>query len=257
MSTSTDILVLFYGTVAGLATLGGIFLMNKNRDFAVKNTAYLNSFAAGLIVALVFFHLMPEAAELTEYAFGGIFAGFLIFFVLENVIILHSGSEIHFHQHEVADDHPHAHTSSKRLGLMAFSGLGFHSLIDGIILGVGFELSAEIGLLAALAVISHEVPEGITSFTLIYESMPNRAGSLSVLVALATPVGAILSIIFLNEGLNTSVIGILLAIVAGTFLYVAASDLIPQTHAEHNFRNLGAFLTGALFVIAVSSILRI
>jgi ZIP family zinc transporter/zinc and cadmium transporter len=255
MATSTDILVLFYGTVAGAATLAGIFLVSKNRDFASKNANYLNSFAAGLIVALVFFHLMPEAVELTEFAFAGIFIGFLVFYILENVIILHSGSEVHFHQHDEADDHPHAHTSSKRLGLMAFSGLGLHSFIDGVILGVGFELSPEIGFLAAIAVISHEVPEGITSFTLIYESMPEKARLLSVLVAVATPVGAFLSIIFLGEGLNTLFIGLLLSIVAGTFLYVAASDLIPQTHAENNLQNLAAFLVGAVFILAVSAIL--
>ncbi|MHA2031287.1 MAG: hypothetical protein ACW99Q_18065 [Candidatus Kariarchaeaceae archaeon] len=67
-------------------------------------------------------------------------------------------------------------------GIMAFSGLVFHSLIDGIIIGVGFEINMEIGLLAAIAVISHEVSEGITSFALINETLPSKATILSIIV---------------------------------------------------------------------------
>ncbi|MFX0014940.1 MAG: ZIP family metal transporter [Promethearchaeota archaeon] len=243
--------ILFYGTLAGLATLIGIYVMEKNQDWALKNSHYINSFAAGLILSLVIFHLIPEAVELSNLAsYPALFAGFFMFYLLENFIVIHSGSEIHYCLDE--DDQKQSnHHYASRLGLMAFSGLAFHSLIDGIIIGLGFELSAEIGFLAAIAVIMHEVPEGVTSFALINRSMPSQSKLLSVIVAVATPAGALFSLIFIGN-LTEVLIGILLALAAGTFIYVAASDLIPETHSANNLQNLIAFLFGAIFIFGIS-----
>lgn len=242
--------VIFYGVIAGLATLSGIYVMGKNQEWALANSHYVNSFAAGLILALVFFHLIPEAVELSEgnSAFIALFLGFFSFFLLETFIVIHSGSEIHYCLDEDEDASSH-HLS--QLGIMTFSGLAFHSLLDGIIIGVGFELSAEIGFLAAIAVILHEVPEGVTSFAIINRGMPDKAKILSIIVAIATPVGAILSLFFIGN-LSESLIGFLLALAAGTFIYVAASDLIPGAHASNNLQNLAAFLLGAIFIYIIS-----
>ena len=253
MSTH-EITVLFYGSLAGLATLLGIMLIKQTRDWAIKNSNYLNSFAAGLLLALVFLHLLPEATELSEIAPQVIFLGFFGFYVLENFIMIHSGTELRYC---IDEEEPHSHMLPTT-GIMAFSGLALHSLIDGIIIGVGFEVSTEVGLLAAFAVITHEVPEGITSFALINETHPSKALMLSIIVGIATPIGALLSLLFIhNPGLQLpeSTIGILLALGAGTFLYVAASDLIPETHRRNqSLRNLGAFLIGVLLIILISLI---
>ena len=250
-----EISIIFYGTIAGLATLTGIYVMRRNQEWALKNSHYVNSFAAGLIMALVFFHLMPEAIELSNSAFyPALFIGFFIFYLLENFIVIHSGSEIHYCLDEDEEGSATHHYAS-RMGMMAFSGLAFHSLIDGIIIGVGFELQeitgTEIGFLAALAVILHEIPEGVTSFAIINKTMPDKSKILSIIVAIATPIGAIISLLFIGT-LTESLIGILLALAAGTFVYVAASDLIPETHASNNLQNLAAFLIGALFIYGIS-----
>jgi ZIP family zinc transporter/zinc and cadmium transporter len=243
-----EISVIFYGTLAGLATLFGIYVIRRNQEWALNNSHYVNSFAAGLILALVFFHLMPEAIELSELAFyPALFIGFFAFYLLENFIVIHSGSEIHYCLDE---DEVGVHHKS-RIGVMAFSGLAFHSLIDGLIIGVGFELSMEIGFLAAMAVILHEMPEGVTSFAIINEVMPDKSRILSVIVAIATPLGALFSLLFVSA-LSESMIGILLALAAGTFIYVAASDLIPQTHEKNNFQNLIAFIVGAFLIYGIS-----
>ncbi|UCG00856.1 MAG: ZIP family metal transporter [Candidatus Heimdallarchaeota archaeon] len=245
-----EISILFYGTLAGLATLFGIYVIRRNQEWGLKNSHYVNSFAAGLILALVFFHLMPEAVELSELAFyPALFVGFFAFYLLENFIVIHSGSEIHYCLDEDDDDSGTHHTS--RIGVMAFSGLAFHSLIDGIIIGVGFELSVEIGFLAAMAVILHEMPEGVTSFAIINEVMPDKSKILSVIVAIATPFGALFSLLFIGV-MSESMIGILLALAAGTFIYVAASDLIPQTHEKNNLQNLIFFIIGALLIYVMS-----
>lgn len=241
-----EITVLFYGCLAGIATLLGIYLMRKKQEWAIKRSHYVNSFAAGLILAIAFFHLIPEAVELSEIAAPVIFLGFFLFYMMENFLVIHSGSELHYHP----NDPCLSHTSSVT-GVMAFSGLVLHSLIDGIIIGVGFELSTELGLLAAFAVISHEVPEGITSFALINETMPEKASLLSAIVAIATPIGALFSLLFI-QNLSDDIIGILLGLAAGTFIYVAASDLIPHTHGNQNFRTLISFLVGAILIILLS-----
>ncbi len=237
-----EITVLFYGTLAGIATLLGIFLMRKKQEWAIKRSRYVNSFAAGLILALAFFHLIPEAVELSVIALPVIFIGFFLFYLLENFLVIHSGSELHYHPGEPCLTHTTAIT-----GFMAFSGLVLHSLIDGVIIGVGFELSTELGILAAFAVISHEVPEGITSFALINETIPDKSLGLSIIVAFATPIGALISLLFIGS-LSEDYIGILLAIAAGTFIYVAASDLIPQTHGAQNIRTMISFIIGAIVI---------
>ncbi len=243
-----EITVLFYGSLAGIATLLGIILMRKKQEWAIKRSQYVNSFAAGLILALAFFHLIPEAAELSEMAFPVIFIGFFLFYTMENFLVIHSGSELHFHEENPCLEH-----TAPVTGVMVFSGLVLHSLIDGIIIGVGFELSTELGILAAFAVISHEVPEGITSFALINETIPEKSTILSILVALATPVGSIISLLFIRS-LAEPIIGILLGIAAGTFIYVAASDLIPQTHGSQNFRTLTSFAIGAIVILLITLI---
>ena len=243
-----EITVLFFGTLAGLATLSGIVLMRSKQKWAIDRSQYVNSFAAGLILALAFFHLIPEASELSEVAFPVIFLGFFSFYMLENFIVIHSGSELHFHESDPCLQH-----TSEINGVMVFAGLSLHSLIDGVIIGVGFELGTEIGILASLAVIAHEVPEGVTSFALINETLPDKSLLLSLVVALATPIGALISLMFI-QSLTDNMIGILLALAAGTFIYVSASDLIPQTHGTQNLKTMVSFLLGAVVIVLISFI---
>jgi ZIP family zinc transporter/zinc and cadmium transporter len=246
--TDFEITVLFFGTLAGLATLTGILLMRSRQKWAIDRSQYVNSFAAGLILALVFFHLMPEASELSSIAFPVVFLGFFSFYLLENFIVIHSGSELHFHESDPCLQH-----ASETNGVMAFAGLSLHSLIDGVIIGVGFELGSEIGILAALAVIAHEVPEGVTSFALINKTLPKKSLILSLIVAIATPIGALISLVFI-QSLDDNMIGILLALAAGTFVYVSASDLIPQTHGTQNLKTMFSFLLGAVLIVLISLI---
>jgi zinc transporter ZupT len=147
--------IIIYSAIAGLSTLLGIAMVIINEERVVRYSHYVNSFAAGLILGVAFFHLFPESLELSENALLYIFLGFLVFYLLENLMVLHSGSEIHFK----GKRNPQ-HTK----GMVMFSGLFFHSLLDGIIIGVGFEIDPKVGLLTSLGIILHEVPEGVTAF---------------------------------------------------------------------------------------------
>ena len=88
--------ILFYSSIAGLSTILGIILVILNEKLVLKYSHYVNSFAAGLILGVAFFHLFPESLELSDNALLFILIGFLVFYLLENVMVLHSGSEIHF-----------------------------------------------------------------------------------------------------------------------------------------------------------------
>ncbi|MFW6115319.1 MAG: ZIP family metal transporter [Thermodesulfobacteriota bacterium] len=209
--------IIFYSAVAGLSTIVGIALVLVGETWVVRYSHYVNSFAAGLILGVAFFHLFPESLELSEHALAFIFLGFLVFYLLENVMVLHSGSEIHFSK-----------KNNPRLakGMVMFSGLFFHSLIDGVIIGVGFEVDPKLGLLTALGIISHELPEGVTSFSLLVTSIERKSAIvMAVFVALATPLGAVLSLSFIG-GLAESTVGCLLAMAGGSFLYQTSPGII-------------------------------
>ena len=240
--------IILYSTIAGLSTILGIIMVMYKEEWVFKHSHYVNSFAAGLLLGIAFFHLFPESLELSEDALLFIFIGFLLFYLLETVLVIHSGAEIHF-----GEKHDPHHAK----GMVMFSGLFLHSLLDGIIIGVGFQIDPKLGLLTSLGVILHELPEGVTSFSLLISSIKRRTAlKLSIAVALATPLGAVISLTFLG-GLSKAMVGLLLAMAGGSFLYVGASDLIPETHEEKGFRNAGFLLLGVLFLYSLSRVVKV
>ncbi|SPD74653.1 putative Zinc transporter ZupT [uncultured Desulfobacterium sp.] len=240
--------IILYSAIAGLSTIVGIILVFFYETLVIRYSHYVNSFAAGLILGIAFFHLIPESLHLADDAMDYVFFGFLIFYLLESFIVIHSGAEIHYRE-KINPLH--------QKGIIMFSGLFFHSLIDGIIIAVGFGTSQKLGLLTSLGVIAHELPEGATSFSLMINSMQRRTALLlSAAVALATPVGAIGSLIF-ARGLSEVTIGILIAMAAGSFLYIGASDLIPETHEENGLINACFLISGVTILYVLSKMLMI
>jgi ZIP family zinc transporter/zinc and cadmium transporter len=215
-----------------------------NEKWTLRNSHYVNSFAAGAILAIAFFHLLPESVELNKGALLFVLAGFLALYALESVVVIHSGSEIHFHeQHEQG-----AHTK----GMVIFSGVLTHAIIDGTIIGVGFEIDETLGLVTALGIILHKLAEGATTFAILINAMARRrALILSLVVASATFFGALLTFLFVKD-LSEPTMGALLAIAGGTFLYISASDLIPETHRGQGFRQALVLFLGVIFMAFIS-----
>ncbi len=236
--------VLLFSFLAGLATLSGIFLIVKREKWAQQNLIYLISFSAGVLLSFSFIHLLPEALDQNQNAFFITLISFLVFYILEHALTLHTCKE-------KGECLPH-----ETFTLVSWVGLFIHSLIDGVVIGAGFEVSFALGILSTLAVLLHELPEGISSMAvMLYGGYNVREASIySTWVALATPVGAILSFLALR---NTSfeVLGFLLAIAAGSFLYVAASDLIPEIHKKSRVLNIFLTLLGALVPFIASLLL--
>src|SRR4030043_40221 len=234
--------IIFYSALAGLATILGMIMVILKEEWVLRNSRHVHSFAAGLILGIAFFHLFPESLTLTGNPMTFIFTGFLIFYLLEHMMVLHSGSEIHY-----KEKHNPQHTKA----MVMFSGLFFHSILDGLIIGVGFEIDSTIGILTSLGVIMHEFPEGVTTYSLLVNKIKRKlAFNLSIAVALATPIGALISLTFLG-GLSETTIGVLLAMAGGSFLYIAATDLIPETH-EEGLTSVIALFSGVLFLYILS-----
>ena len=227
-----------YSTFAGLATLLGVFFILKKESWAKRNSFYLISFSAGVILTIGFLHLLPEAIENTRYAFHTILFTILGFYTLEHVMVIHHCNE------EDCDVHT--------LSSVAVAGMIFHSLLDGFIIGVSFEASAKIGIVAAFGVLLHKIPVGLSVTSMLLHDNIERAKVLrfGILIALATPVGAILSF-FITRQMPPQALGILLAISAGSFVYLGASDLLPETHKkQHKSNILMVFLGVGIILVA-------
>lgn len=223
-----------YSTLAALGLMVGAVLIVKGEAWIKQFLPLAISFAAGTLLGVAFFDLLPEAHHMAEglNIFPWVLASFIAFYFLENMLHYHS-------HHHVGHHHP--------VGLVAFIGMAFHSLIDGIIIGVGFEVSHTLGLVTTLGLLAHQIPSGIaiTSILLHAGYSKRKAFSHAGMVALATPVGAVATSVALR-GMTEQTVGLLLAVASGSFLYVAASDLIPESHAAKHA------LTGVLLLAGVA-----
>ncbi len=192
------------------------------------------SFGAGLLLGLAFLHMLPESSHLIGDRFGIWFLlGFVILLVLERFVMIHACEEHGCHYHTV--------------GITAFLGLTVHGLIEGLALGSSIVLPP-LAFLVLLAIVSHKGPSGIALTSIL--RMSGRSTSQIVLfnlgVALSGPLGLLLAYAFMKTAQIEETSGALLALSAGTFLYIGGCDLLPELHrtGEEKFKRLVAFLFG-------------
>jgi len=195
------------------------------------------SFAAGVLLGAAFINIIPEAIHFNPDALTYVLVSILFLYIIEQRISFHT----------CHDEECEGHSNQK--GIFWSSGLGFHSLLDGIIIGAGFEASYSIGIIATLGILMHKFPAGISLFSMLLHDgyKKSKALTYSIYVALATPLGAIISLLFLKN-INQNVLGIFLAIAGGTFIYIGATDLIPETHKKLNNLNVPFVLLGAFII---------
>jgi len=234
------IIIIIFSFTAGMSTLAGTFLVIKYESWTKKNLIFLLSLATGVILGTVFFDLLPEAIEHHEKALTFAFLSIIALYLLEQRIIIHS----------CHDEHCTAHHAK---GMVTIFGLSLHSLIDGVIIGTGFSASPLLGIITSLGVIAHEIPEGVSIFSILrYNGMEKKnALKYSLLVAIATPIGALFSFLMLKN-IAEDQLGIWLAFAAGSLLYIGASDLIPETHKKPHKLNFVFFILGAVLIYLIS-----
>lgn len=199
--------------------LGGLFAL-KLRD----KLHLIIGFSAGAIVGVAFFDLLPEAISLgslrydpaTILSVSGI--GFVAYLVLDRLILLHGHEET-----------PQTMQSRSTAGA---GSLSLHSLLDGIGIGLAFQVSAPVGIIVAAAVLTHDFSDGINTVSFILKGGGTKQAAFQWLIidALAPVLGVGLTRFFT---IQESSLALLLALFAGFFLYIGAGELIPESHHAH------------------------
>ena len=182
-------------------------------------------FSAGAVIAVALFDLLPESLELASGSFDIktvtllIAGGFSLYLILDRFFSLHA------HDENKCDNPSH---SSK----LSATALIFHSLLDGVGIGLAFKVSPAVGFVVAAAVLAHDFSDGINTVNIIFKNKGEQKQAMCYLIAdaLAPAVGVVSTIFF---SVSESTLGLILAVFTGFFLYIGASDLIPESHHHH------------------------
>jgi len=194
----------------------------------------LISYAVGALLGAVFLEILPHAFQMSgspERTAGVILAGILLFFVLEKLVLWR---HCHVEQCEAHDPpaapNPAHHHDHGRSGMMIMIGDTFHNFVDGILIAAAFLANHELGVVTAIAIIAHEVPQEVGDFLILLHSgySKSQALLLNLLSSAAMVVGGVLAY-FALQPLQQG-IPYLLALAAASMLYVSVADLIPGLH---------------------------
>ena len=223
--------VLLWIVVASLA--GGVLSVVAAAAFAFNARAahvpVLISYAVGALLGAVFLDILPHAfgmADSIEQIAATILIGILLFFVLEKLVLWR---HCHEDQCEAHEAQPALHDRG-RSGMMIMIGDTFHNFVDGILIAAAFLADVQLGLVTAIAIIAHEVPQEIGDFLVLLHSGYSKryALALNVLSSLAMMAGGVLAYFALQT--MQQWIPLLLALAAASMIYVSVADLIPGLH---------------------------
>jgi zinc and cadmium transporter len=225
--------------IAGAVTTSGIVAIRRFETWARENTTYFACFAAGVLIAVSFLHIVPTSFAMSPQAPVYLFAGYMFMHVFNRFLTAY------------VCDKPG--TAEYALGLVPLIGIGFHSFLDGFIYSIGFSVSTLTGGLVALGMVLHEFPEGIVTYTLLVRSgfSERRSFQLAFLAAaLTTPLGTLASYPLINR-IDAPSLGLLLALSAGALVYVGATHLLPRAEREPRRFSLIALAAGVLVAIGI------
>lgn len=235
--------ILFACISAVAAEVGGYLALNNR-----KNLNLMLGFTAGALLGLVAFDLLPEIFEIVEkqnldslWPMLGLVVGFLLFHAVERLILIHHSSESKYPVHH----HPHVGFAS------AFALIG-HSFLDGMSIGLAFQVDNSVGIVVAIAVIGHRFADGFNgvNLMLMHKNTTSQARAVLAVVAVAPVVGAVSTLFFT---LSESVLAVYLGFFAGFLIYIAASDILPQAHGNGSSRKtIGFTVLGAIFILVIT-----
>lgn len=220
------LLIIPYALAAFFSTLAGGLLALKFDD----RLHFILSFTAGVLLGVVAFDLIPEIFEMAEElkldpmnAMIALVAGFLAFHSLEKYFAFH-----HVRETKFAHGHRHRHPG---IGFLSAGALAAHSLIDGMGMGLAFQVSAATGAVVALAVISHAFCDGINTVGLMLVNKNTRRRALAMLlIDAAAPVLGVTAAMLLQ--VPPPMLMIFLGFFAGFLLYIGAADILPEAHSR-------------------------
>ncbi|HEY2937105.1 MAG TPA: ZIP family metal transporter, partial [Gaiellaceae bacterium] len=196
----------------------------------------------GIVVAVALFHVLPEAIEhVGDPSRVGLLvgAGFVAFFLAERALVLHHRDE------------PEQARAHSRVGALGAAGLSLHSFIDGLGIGLAFGLDTATGLLVFLAVVSHDFADGFNTVSFVLRQSNDRRQARRWLLAdsIAPLVGATVGV---TLHVSEHDLGQLLAVYAGFFLFMGATDLLPHAHEHPSRRRVAVTLAGFVGIFLLS-----
>ncbi|MGZ8715533.1 MAG: ZIP family metal transporter [Gaiellaceae bacterium] len=208
---------------------GGLFALRLRGSVGV-----LIALSGGVVVGVALFDVLPEAfANLGNPQHVGWLAGvgFLVFFVAARALVLH---------HRDDDEHVHAHA---QVGAFGAAALSAHSFVDGLGIGFAFHVSNATGFIVFLAVVSHDFADGLNTVGFILRQSNDRDAAMRWLIvdSLAPLLGAIVGSLI---AISSHSLGVLLALYAGFFLAMGATDLLPQAHAHPSWKRIALTVAG-------------
>jgi len=232
--------------VSLISFVGAVTLVLSERRVK-KILLVLVGFAAGTLIGGAFLHLLPESIEKSEETsniFLSVIIGFVVFFLLEKLLWRHC----------------HEKTCPIRtFAYLNLFGDSVHNFIDGLVMAASFVVSIPLGMTTTLAIAAHEIPQELGDFgVLVFGGLkPRKALMLNFITALTAVVGGITGY-YLYPYIGSGMI-FLLPFAAGGFLYIAASDLVPELHKETNtirtVLSFSSFLVGIILMWATKAIL--
>jgi zinc and cadmium transporter len=251
------------GTLA--AGIGSVWLAAA-LSFGVlaRYTQHMLSLAAGALLGTAFLHLLPEAFESAvapQALFVTLLVGVVFFFLLDKAELWHHGHEHHHdvdaaggehHEHEPGHGHAHAHSHGPiSRGWTVLAGDSVHCFGDGILIASAFVADLRLGLIAALAVLAHEVPHHMGDLAVLRVSSGTRQAAL-VKVTLAGAITALGGLVgYWLVDLLRAYITYFLVVASSSFIYVALADLIPQLQKRLSLRETLAQIAWLLAGIAL------
>ena len=233
MSTLT-LIVLFTAACGALSALiaGSFMLLPAARRNALL--PHLVSFATGALLGAALLALLPHALETEVGAHGiglALAGGIIGFFILEKFVLWR-----HCHVDACEAHGPQEHHRARASATLILWGDAFHNTLDGVLIAAAFLIDAHLGIVTAVAVFAHEIPQEVGDLAILLNGgmSRQRALALNVAVSLASVAGAVIAYFLLAEALE--VLPYALAIAAASFLYIAVADLIPGLHRRVDAR---------------------
>lgn len=264
------LLAIILGTLA--AGIGSVWLAAwLSFGIVSRYTQHMLSLAAGALLATAFLHLLPEAFEggiEPHNLFVTLLVGLLFFFLLDKAELWHHGHEHHHGEHPAHDHHQHAHAHNHTHnhdhsgtpqekssgGWAILAGDSVHCFGDGVLIASAFMVELQLGIVAALAVLAHEVPHHMGDLVVLRETSGNKQAAI-LKVSLAGAVTALGGIAgYLLLGSLSSLLPYMLAIASSSFIYVALADLIPQLQKRLSSRETAAQIVWLVSGIALVSV---
>jgi zinc transporter ZupT len=219
--------------------LGGLLAFRLRKELVT-----VIAFTGGIVVAVALFDVLPEALELIDSprrVLTLVGAGFIGFFLVERVLVLH-------HRDEPEQARAHA-----KVGALGAAGLSVHSFLDGLGIGLALHVNTATGLLVFLAVISHDFADGMNTVSFVLRQSGEGRSALRWLgIDAAAPLAG--AIVGAAVGIGSHALGYVLAAYAGFFLFIGATDLLPEAHSHPSWRRVGLTGVGFAATYAVAAI---